>query len=82
MFTLCRKTSPVTVPFSSFSRQRNESTSSVGSWQMVNQSGSLRSTDSGNLLQNLRTQNSNSQESNSTLVDDDIFAYNQNAIFM
>lgn len=47
---------------------------------MVNQSGSLRSTDSGNLLQNLRTQNSNSQESSSTLVDDDIFAYNQNAV--
>lgn len=70
------------MPYSSISRQRNESTSSVGSWQMVNQSGSLRSTDSNNLLLNLRSQNSNSQESNTTLVDDDIFTYNQNAVFM
>lgn len=69
------------MPYSSM-RQRNESTSSVGSWQMVNQSGSLRSTDSNNLLLNLRSQNSNSQESNTTLVDDDIFTYNQNAVFM
>ncbi|XP_055317855.1 myotubularin-related protein 14 isoform X3 [Sitodiplosis mosellana] len=76
-----RRTSPVTVPYSSM-RQRNESTSSVGSWQMVNQSGSLRSTDSNNLLLNLRSQNSNSQESNTTLVDDDIFTYNQNAVFI
>lgn len=66
----------MSVPYSS--RQRNESTSSVGSWQMVNQSGSLRSTDSGNLLHNMRTQNSNLQESGSTLVDDDIFTSNQN----
>lgn len=79
----CRRTSPVTVPYSSISRQRNESTSSVGSWQMVNQSGSLRSTDSTHLFQNLRSQqNSISQESNTTLVDDDIFTYNQNAVFM
>lgn len=77
-----RRTSPVTVPISSISRQRNESTSSVGSWQMVNQSGSLRSTDSTNLFQSLRSQNSNSQESNTTLVDDDIFTYNQNAVIM
>lgn len=73
----------MTVPYSSISRQRNESTSSVGSWQMVNQSGSLRSTDSTHLFQNLRSQqNSISQESNTTLVDDDIFTYNQNAVFM
>lgn len=78
----CRKTSPVTVPYSSISRQRNESTSSVGSWQMVGQSGSLRSTDSTHLFQNVRPQNSISQESNITLVDDDIFTYNQNAVFM
>lgn len=85
LFIYCfesRRTSPVTVPLSSISRQRNESTSSVGSWQMVNQSGSLRSTDSTNLFQSLRSQNSNSQESNTTLVDDDIFTYNQNAVFM
>lgn len=66
----------MSVPYSS--RQRNESTSSVGSWQMVNQSGSLRSTDSGNLLHNMRTHSSNLQESGSTLVDDDIFTTNQN----
>ncbi|XP_031629993.1 myotubularin-related protein 14 isoform X2 [Contarinia nasturtii] len=73
-----RKTSPVTVPYSSRSRQRNESTSSVGSWQLVNQSGSLRSTDSNN-----RLFNTNLQDSNSTLVDDDIFSINSHtAMFM
>lgn len=73
-----RKTSPVTVPLSSISRQRNESTSSVGSWQMVNQSGSLRSTDSGYLLHKF---NSNT-ESNGTLTDDDIFSRNHRAALM
>lgn len=77
-----RRTSPVTVPFSAMSRQRHESTSSVGSWQMVNQSGSLRSTDSNNVFHNLRAQNAILQESNATLVEDDIFTYNQNAVFM
>lgn len=69
----------MSVPYSS--RQRNESVSSNGSWQLVNQSGSLRSTHSSDMMHNLRSQNSNSQESGGTLVDDDIFTYNQNAIY-
>lgn len=77
-FPIDRKTSPVTVPLSSISRQRNESTSSVGSWQMVNQSGSLRSTDSGNLLHRF---NSN-VEMNGTSVDEEFFARNQKAALM
>lgn len=54
----------------------------MGSWQVVNQSGSLRSTDSTNFLHNLRSQNANMQESNATLVEDDIFTLNHNAVFM
>lgn len=66
------------------SRQRQESTSSVGSWQMISQSGSLKSTtDSGNLLQNIRSQTTNSQESSGTLVEDDLFTtFNQSAVFL
>lgn len=40
------RTSPVTVPCESRVRQRHESTSSVGSWQMITGTGSLRSIDS------------------------------------
>lgn len=83
-FNIIRRTSPVTVPISTtLNRQRNESSSSVGSWQMISQSGSLRSTDSGNLPQQLRFQSSNSQESSGTLIEDDLFTtFNQSAVFM
>lgn len=50
---------------------------------MISQSGSLRSTDSGNLPQQLRFQSSNSQESSGTLIEDDLFTtFNQSAVFM
>lgn len=82
LLDFCSRTSPVSVPIS-LSRQRNESTSSVGSWQMISQSGSLRSTDSGNLLQHLRAQNTNSQESSSTLIEDELFtSSNQTAMYV
>ncbi|XP_053673307.1 myotubularin-related protein 14 [Anopheles nili] len=47
-----KRTSPVSVPVASRLRQRQESTSSlsVGSWQMISGTGSLRSTDSATEL--------------------------------
>ncbi|XP_058123856.1 myotubularin-related protein 14 [Anopheles ziemanni] len=48
------RTSPVSVPVASRLRQRQESTSSlsVGSWQMISGTGSLRSSDSATELHN------------------------------
>lgn len=43
-----KRTSPVTVPIASRQRQESSSSLSVGSWQMVNCTGSLRSADSVN----------------------------------
>uniref|UniRef100_A0A182P311 Uncharacterized protein n=1 Tax=Anopheles epiroticus TaxID=199890 RepID=A0A182P311_9DIPT len=50
-------TSPVSVPIASRLRQRQESTSSlsVGSWQMISGTGSLRSTDSATELHHAGT---------------------------
>ncbi|XP_050085260.1 myotubularin-related protein 14 isoform X1 [Anopheles aquasalis] len=52
-----KRTSPVSVPVASRMRQRQESTSSlsVGSWQMISGTGSLRSTGSATELHNAAT---------------------------
>nr|XP_040237665.2 myotubularin-related protein 14 isoform X1 [Anopheles coluzzii] len=52
------RTSPVSVPVASRLRQRQESTSSlsVGSWQMISGTGSLRSTDSATELHHAASQ--------------------------
>ncbi|XP_015112350.1 myotubularin-related protein 14 [Diachasma alloeum] len=44
------RTSPVAVPVSTRFRQRNESTSSAGSWQMISGTGSLRGSTTSNLM--------------------------------
>lgn len=75
-----RRTSPVTVPVSSRLRQRQESSSSlsVGSWQMITGTGSLRGSDSTSTLDS-NNSNANrcegqiSQDSSCTLIDEDIF---------
>lgn len=53
------RTSPVTVPSANRLRQRQESTSSIsgGSWQLVEHTGSYRSTDSLNVLHSHLQQN-------------------------
>lgn len=54
-----RRTSPVTVPSANRLRQRQESSSSlsVGSWQMVTETGSYRSSASGNEMHSNLQQN-------------------------
>ncbi|KAF2885628.1 hypothetical protein ILUMI_20570 [Ignelater luminosus] len=82
-FGWSKRTSPVTVPATSRFRQRQESSSSmsVGSWQMVSGSGSLRSSDSSSTIDSNGT-NSNrcegysSQDSSCTLIDDLDFCVN------
>ncbi|XP_052893535.1 myotubularin-related protein 14 isoform X2 [Anopheles moucheti] len=56
-------TSPVSVPVASRLRQRQESTSSlsVGSWQMISGTGSLRSTDSATELHHAAPNNQHHQ---------------------
>lgn len=61
------RTSPVTVPAALFhQRQRNESTSSVsvGSWQMISGTGSLRSQDSNIVVINEQTNHCNNNIQN------------------
>lgn len=83
-----KRTSPVSVPITNKLRQRQESSSSlsVGSWQMISGTGSLRSSDSNSVEQqqnhlnvnnsNAATPNANqiSQESGGTIIDDDCFS--------
>lgn len=75
-----RRTSPVTVPVASRFRQRQESSSSlsVGSWQMISGTGSLRSSDSAststidsNSTNSNRCEGQNSQDSSCTLIDEE-----------
>lgn len=80
----------MSVPVTNKIRQRQESASSVGSWQLISGTGSLRSADSNsiekqqnNIAPNcnsyiLATPNANqiSQESSCTLIDDDCFTSN------
>ena len=46
--SVTKRTSPVAVPVPGRRRQRNESTSSGGSWQMISGTGSLRGTTTAN----------------------------------
>ncbi|XP_033214396.1 myotubularin-related protein 14 isoform X2 [Belonocnema kinseyi] len=78
------RTSPVAVPVPGHLRQRNESSSSGGSWQMISGTGSLRGSTTANALlsENLASSLAckplcetctgyASQESSTTIVDDD-----------
>ncbi|KAF5304510.1 hypothetical protein FQR65_LT07937 [Abscondita terminalis] len=78
-----RRTSPVTVPVASRFRQRQESSSSlsVGSWQMISGTGSLRGSDSAststidsngtNSNSSFRFEGQSSQDSSCTLIDEE-----------
>ena len=79
------RTSPVAVPVPGHLRQRNESTSSGGSWQMISGTGSLRGSTTANALLSDGLASSlackplcetctghASQESSTTIVDDEI----------
>ncbi|XP_057323639.1 myotubularin-related protein 14 [Microplitis mediator] len=80
------RTSPVAVPIPGRFRQRNESSSSAGSWQMISGTGSLRgSTTSNCALPELLSTSAlackshcitcsgqNSQESSVTVIEDDL----------
>ncbi|XP_037947707.1 myotubularin-related protein 14-like [Teleopsis dalmanni] len=52
------KTSPITVPGSNTMRQRQESTSSNGSWQVVTETGSIDSSMNGSFMQMASRENS------------------------
>ena len=80
-----KRTSPVAVPVPGHLRQRNESSSSGGSWQMISGTGSLRGSTTANALlsENLAASLAckprcetcsglNSRESSTTVIDGDV----------
>ncbi|XP_043479480.1 myotubularin-related protein 14 [Leptopilina heterotoma] len=82
------RTSPVAVPVPGHLRQRNESSSSGGSWQMISGTGSLRGSTTSNALLSDGLASSlackplcetctghASQESSTTIVDDETYTY-------
>lgn len=81
------RTSPVAVPVPGRLRQRNESSSSGGSWQMISGTGSLRGSTTANapLTDGLTTSlackplcetftGHTSQESSTTIIEDEVCA--------
>lgn len=78
-----RRTSPVTVPATTRLRSKQESSPSlsIGSWQMITGTGSLRGSDTTSESNGLHNDCSSSQDSSHTLVDEDtVLTYNPDGL--